>query len=495
MGEEVDHRRRRDVDDVTLKPLRFPYSYSDLTPYPSCTQEYIQQGAMVRATRASLGRNTDVDEEGLNEDGEEVEEEGDSEGGEDGSEEDEEGDDDDDDDDEEEDEEDEEDDEVPLEASLAFGREKRATMGKRMGGLVGEELDKDETFWGDGKWNIDDAESEYSNESESGDEVDSDFSASEDEAGAEGEDEEDEETERNLTAREKRQQQQEIGARSKYKEPKRKVRPPPSSAALAAAAAEAALLASMTPEEVKKLKEERKEAARLRREAALLAPLDRAKRATTQQKTVATQEALAKMAKEEARKPVVKAPRVSSKCIFTQEEMLIEACKTEQENARWLLARKRMQNESDTTAHAPKRQVKLVARFISRRGGYTVINFPEVDLMPAILKGGEGGREERRKRLRTEDGSGADVRKCVITGLPARYFDPLTRQPYANRKAFKALRADSQYMPQEEDEDEDEDEDEGEGMEVVDDEEEGGMKEGLRKGWSRSSSLTNESIG
>jgi hypothetical protein len=50
-------------------------------------------------------------------------------------------------------------------------------------------------------------------------------------------------------------------------------------------------------------------------------------------------------------------------------------------------------------------------------------------------------------------------------------------------------------MPQEEDEDEDEDEDEGEGMEVVDDEEEGGMKEGLRKGWSRSSSLTNESIG
>jgi vacuolar protein sorting-associated protein 72 len=447
---------------------------------------------MARTTRASSGKDAEIDEEGLQGDGEEEEEE-DSEGGEEegSEEEEEEEDDDDDDDDDEDDDDEEEDDEVPIEESLAFGREKRATMGKRMGGLVGEELDKDETFWGDGKWNIDDAESEYSNESESGDEVDSDFSASEDEAGAGGDEEEDEEAERNLTAREKRQQQQETGARSKYKEPKRKTRPPPSGAAVAVAAAEAALLASMTPEEVEKLKEERKEAARLRREAALLAPVDRAKRATTQQKTVATQEALAKMAKEEARKPVVKAPRVS-KCIFTQEEMLIEACKTEQENARWLLARKRMQNESDATAHAPKRQVKLAARFISRRGGYNVVNFPEVDLMPAILKGGEGGREQRRKRSRTEEGSEADVRKCVVTGLPAKYFDPLTRQPYANREAFKALRADSRYAPEEEGEEEDEDE----GMDVVY-EEEGGMEGGggLRKGWSRSSSITSESFG
>jgi len=451
---------------------------------------------MARATRASLGINSDVDVEGLNGDGEEVEEEGDSEGEENGSEEDDDADDDEEeeDDDDYEEEDNEEDNQVPLEASLAFGREKRATMGKRMGGLVGEELDKDETFWGDGKWNIDDAESEYSNESESGDEVDSDFSVSEDEAGAEGEDKEDEEAERNLTAREKRQQQQETGARSKYKEPKRKARLPPRIAALGAAAAEAALLSSMTPEEVKKLKEERKEATRRRREAALLVPVDRAKRATTQQKTVATQEALAKMVKEEARKHVVKAPRVS-KCMFTQEEMLAEACKTEQENTRWLLARKRMQNESDTTAHAPKRQVKLVARFISRRGGYTVINFPEVDLMPAILKGGEGGKEERRKRLRIEDGSGTNIRKCVITGLPARYLDPLTRQPYANREAFKSLRADSQYMPQEEDEGEGEDEDEDEGMGVPADDEEGGVKEELRKGSSMSSSLTNESFG
>ena len=31
-------------------------------------------------------------------------------------------------------------------------------------------------------------------------------------------------------------------------------------------------------------------------------------------------------------------------------------------------------------------------------------------------------------------------RKCVITGLSARYFDPITKLPYHNLIAFKALR-------------------------------------------------------
>lgn len=54
---------------------------------------------------------------------------------------------------------------MPIEESLAFGREKRATQGKRMQTLVGEEQEKDDAFWGDEKWKEDDAESEYSNES------------------------------------------------------------------------------------------------------------------------------------------------------------------------------------------------------------------------------------------------------------------------------------------------------------------------------------------
>lgn len=31
-------------------------------------------------------------------------------------------------------------------------------------------------------------------------------------------------------------------------------------------------------------------------------------------------------------------------------------------------------------------------------------------------------------------------KKCIITGLPAKYFDPLTKLPYANLFAFKKLR-------------------------------------------------------
>ena len=31
-------------------------------------------------------------------------------------------------------------------------------------------------------------------------------------------------------------------------------------------------------------------------------------------------------------------------------------------------------------------------------------------------------------------------KKCVITGLPAKYFDPVTKCPYHNLIAFKALR-------------------------------------------------------
>jgi hypothetical protein len=30
--------------------------------------------------------------------------------------------------------------------------------------------------------------------------------------------------------------------------------------------------------------------------------------------------------------------------------------------------------------------------------------------------------------------------KCIITGLPARYRDPLTGYPYASLQAFKTLR-------------------------------------------------------
>ena len=30
--------------------------------------------------------------------------------------------------------------------------------------------------------------------------------------------------------------------------------------------------------------------------------------------------------------------------------------------------------------------------------------------------------------------------KCIVTGAPARYRDPLSKQPFANKEAFKIIR-------------------------------------------------------
>ena len=42
-----------------------------------------------------------------------------------------------------------------------------------------------------------------------------------------------------------------------------------------------------------------------------------------------------------------------------------------------------------------------------------------------------------------------EKKMCVITGQPAKYFDPLTKQPYADKEAFKILR--ERYFQKEED--------------------------------------------
>mmetsp|Transcript_30398 Transcript_30398/g.47621 ORF Transcript_30398/g.47621 Transcript_30398/m.47621 type:complete len:184 (+) Transcript_30398:146-697(+) len=59
--------------------------------------------------------------------------------------------------------------------------------------------------------------------------------------------------------------------------------------------------------------------------------------------------------------------------------------------------------------------------------------FPEEEgEMPTIS--GSAGKEEKSKPVAGPFGF------CVITGLPAKYKDPVTGQPYANVEAFKELR-------------------------------------------------------
>ena len=75
---------------------------------------------------------------------------------------------------------------------------------------------------------------------------------------------------------------------------------------------------------------------------------------------------------------------------YAQEELLLEAVhETEPENQRWLLGRKRVQDqtEKDANANALRNQQKgkIVQRFHSRRGCLITLTFPEMDAVPEIL--------------------------------------------------------------------------------------------------------------
>lgn len=50
----------------------------------------------------------------------------------------------------------------------------------------------------------------------------------------------------------------------------------------------------------------------------------------------------------------------------------------QQGNMRWLLSRQRNEDETKANTSAPKQQIKIAARFVSRSGAQNYINFPEV---------------------------------------------------------------------------------------------------------------------
>ncbi len=56
------------------------------------------------------------------------------------------------------------------------------------------------------------------------------------------------------------------------------------------------------------------------------------------------------------------------------------------------------------------------------------ITFSNVEDIPIILKLNNNNLPIKKAKI------------CAITGLKAKYFDPLTKQPYANIEAFKELR-------------------------------------------------------
>jgi vacuolar protein sorting-associated protein 72 len=118
---------------------------------------------------------------------------------------------------------------------------------------------------------------------------------------------------------------------------------------------------------------------------------------------------------------------------FTQEELLLEGTRdTEPENARWLLARKRIRDQDeqrDRESRESSAGGKLTERYTSRRGYLNTINFPEMDYVPEILT--------RNKQAAPPP---TIPTYCVITGQRARYRDPRTGLGYYDAQAFRELR-------------------------------------------------------
>lgn len=112
---------------------------------------------------------------------------------------------------------------------------------------------------------------------------------------------------------------------------------------------------------------------------------------------------------------------------FTQKELLLDALETEDDNRKWLEHRKIVEDEKSARDKPIKNQNNdHYIRFLSRRGTYDTITFTNVDSIPAFLK--QQITPVVPKNI------------CVITGLPAKYKDPLTGLPYNNIAAFKELR-------------------------------------------------------
>ncbi len=151
-----------------------------------------------------------------------------------------------------------------------------------------------------------------------------------------------------------------------------------------------------------------------------------------------------------------------SKRRYTQEELLIEAVeKTEAENQRWLLGRKRMMVEESIKADMEKKfggqrksVVKVVEKFNSRRGCFNTLTFPEMDHVPEIFTRGST-RSRASASIDSTNGKKNTkdldwrlleidrVRKentCVITGKRARYRDPKSNMGYHDLDAFRELR-------------------------------------------------------
>ncbi|CAM9144418.1 unnamed protein product, partial [Pylaiella littoralis] len=323
-------------------------------------------------------------------------------------------------------------------AALSVKLIARSTRGQRISELQGEDAEADETFWGQGAWQEEEeGDSEFSSEEEEPDKFDKDFNDSE------SEEEDDDGNEENRLRKNERAAKRKKPAGGVYKEPKgfvakkRKAAAPPGGSGAggetnSSSAQGGGDWSDRTPHTLTK----------------------RTMRASTKNKTeksleVREGEAKAREAQLKRSTPQLKK---TLKGHFTQKQLLHEAIQTEQENMRWILKQRRLEDEAKEDEGRPKQHKILASRYVSRRGCVDTIFFPDAYYLPPVLcqpaaadsedapaaaaagAAGDGGNGNNSGGGRRYD------RRCKITGAPALYKDPLTGYSYANAAAFRQIR-------------------------------------------------------
>ena len=368
---------------------------------------------------------------------------------------------------------------------MASERQRRSTAGKRMQTLTGKALEDDEAFWGHDTWKQDDDDDSGNESFHSSDEdseikkdiFDSDF----DESESDHEEEEvaaGEEEERDLQRQERNKKRSNL--KRSYLDisravPGKKGRggatrgtkrvmghglnagivlnlPPnadltlpaklPVQAAAKASATPAASAASASADLVTSasVSPSRRNKAS---DSKLTLATTRSRRVTQLSKYSSRYRSARKDATNDSDKPAttttVSQKKKKRQRSFTQEELLLEAAnQTEPENARWLLGRKRIQNQSSQKDQEGREGRgsggKVIEKYVSRRGYLNTVTFPEMDHVPRILTT-QGGSSSRSRIT-----SPTAPTLCVITGHRAKYRDPKTGMGYYDATAFRELR-------------------------------------------------------
>eukprot|EP00252_Welwitschia_mirabilis_P006973 TRINITY_DN17945_c0_g2_i1.p1 TRINITY_DN17945_c0_g2~~TRINITY_DN17945_c0_g2_i1.p1 ORF type:complete len:491 (-),score=144.70 TRINITY_DN17945_c0_g2_i1:314-1786(-) len=279
---------------------------------------------------------------------------------------------------------------------LILERSTRSTRGKRMSKIMGEELEHDEQFWGQDAFREEDNDDDYYEEGEAVDEFDSDFD--------DDEPEQDEETQDEEERRPVKKKKLLFGKPLVKKAPKKSKtstdRPPKS-------VEDSKVSETKTQDAVVDAEGERT----IRKSTRTAVIVRQAERDLLRASQSSTKEK-GKRKKEEERR-------------MTQEEMLLEAAKTEITNLKNLERMLAHEEEVKKKAvvHKPVYDGPVIC-FCSG-GGKNILEFTKGSFPAGFFKQSQPYPEKP---------------VCVITGQPAKYRDPKSGLPYATKEAFKIIR-------------------------------------------------------